>query len=78
MLARSILAFTVDHEAESRLSLPLTADVLASLTGLAIPLRKVPLLGGVSQEAAKSALGFLERHGLVVTGQIRPAGAARR
>ncbi|MGI9004713.1 MAG: hypothetical protein ACR2FU_00665 [Streptosporangiaceae bacterium] len=74
LLSRALLAFTVDYEAESRLSLPMTADVLAALTDRAIPLRHVPLLGGVSKEAVQSAIGFLERRGLAVAG-TDPAAA---
>lgn len=68
LLARALLLFTVDYEAESRLSLPLTADVVATLTDHAIPLRFVPILGGVSKEGVVSGIGFLERHGLAITG----------
>ena len=68
LLARGLLGFTLDFEAESRLSLPLTADVLASLTDRSVALRYVPMLAGVSKEGAQAGVGFLERHGLAITG----------
>ena len=68
LLSRVLLIFTADYEAESGLSLPMTAGMLAALTDRAVPMRQVPLLAGVSKEAAQAVLGYLERAGMVVTG----------
>jgi hypothetical protein len=77
LLARALLTFTVDYETESRLSLPVTADVLAVLVDRAVPRRYLPVLGGVSKEGVESAIGFAERRGLVVTGADPSGGRGR-
>ncbi len=77
LLSRVLLMYTADYEAQSRLALPVTADLVAALADRAVPMRYVPLLAGVSKEAAQAVIGYLERAGLVVTG-ADPSGSRGR
>ncbi|HKE65915.1 MAG TPA: hypothetical protein VKB59_14870 [Micromonosporaceae bacterium] len=64
-LSQVLLSFTLDYEAESQLSLPMSADVLRVIASDGTPVRDLPGLSGVSKEAIASSLGFLSRHGLI-------------
>jgi DNA-binding MarR family transcriptional regulator len=66
LLARALLAFTVDVERESRLSLPISANTLRVLDGHGVRLRDIPRLTGLSKEGNAMALGFLTRRDCVV------------
>ena len=61
LLSQVLLAFTMDFESESRLSLALGANVLRVLDEAGVRVRDVPLRTGVSKEAVSVSLGFLER-----------------
>jgi DNA-binding MarR family transcriptional regulator len=65
LLSRVLLAFTLDFERESSVSLALTADLLRVIPDAGVHVRQIPGLSGVSKEAVSAALGFLERHGYV-------------
>ena len=70
LLSQVLLRFTIDFEGESRISLPISANTLRVLEGrardgrdgVAVRVRDLPALTGVSKEANSMALGFLERH----------------
>jgi DNA-binding MarR family transcriptional regulator len=70
LLAQTLLRFTIDFEAQSRISLPISATTLRVLGGpepeLAVRVRDLPVLTGVSKEANAMVVGFLERHDCVV------------
>ncbi len=66
LLSRVLLAFTVDFERESNLSLAISANVLRVLNGTGVRLRDLPRLSGVSKEAIKMSLGFLVKRGYVL------------
>jgi DNA-binding MarR family transcriptional regulator len=66
LLAGVLLAFTLDFEQESPLSLPLCANILRVLGATAVNMRDMPARSGVSKEAIGMALGILDRRGLVV------------
>jgi DNA-binding MarR family transcriptional regulator len=74
LLSRTLLAFAIEFEAEARLSLAISANVLRVLEESGTPLRDLPKLSGVSKEAISMAVGFLKKMGLVV---IEPNAAAR-
>jgi hypothetical protein len=59
LLAKVLLAFAIDYERESELSLALCANVLRVLSDDGIRVRDLPRLSGVSNEAIKTGLGFL-------------------
>jgi DNA-binding MarR family transcriptional regulator len=66
LLSRVLLAFAVDFENESELSLAICANVLRVLNEKGVQVRDLPLLSGVSKEAISMALGFLGKRGLVM------------
>ena len=74
LLSRALLAYTVDFERESAISLPISADTLRVLIEAPTPLRDLPRLSGVSREAQNMATGFLSRIGCAV---IEPAPGGR-
>lgn len=71
LLSHALIAYTLEYEAESDLSLPIIANVLRVLDGSGVVVRELPARAGVSRESVKVALGFLERHGFV---ELRPVG----
>ena len=61
LLARVLLAFTLDFEDESRISLPVSANTLRVLDASGVRIRDLPVRTGVSKEANAMAVGFLQR-----------------
>lgn len=66
LLARVLLAFALEYESKSELSLALSANIARLLDRNGIPVRELPRLSGVSKEAVAMALGFLVKRGYVV------------
>ena len=66
LLAQVLLAYTLDFERESDLSLPLSANVVRVLDETGMDVRELPLVAGVSKEATSMALTFLTKTGYVV------------
>jgi DNA-binding MarR family transcriptional regulator len=75
LLSRVLLAFTLEFESESDLSLAISANVLRVLDEKGIRVRDLPALTGVSKEALKMALGFLQTKRMIV---IQPDPVAGR
>jgi DNA-binding MarR family transcriptional regulator len=75
LLSRVLLAFTLEVERGSPVSLPMSANVLRVLDEDETPLRDVPRRSGVSKEAISMAVGFLARRGDVA---VTPDPAGRR
>jgi hypothetical protein len=73
LLSRVLLAFTLDYEAASKLSVAIGANVLRVLNGSGVRLPEIPVLTGVSKEAVQACVGFLERHDCLTVGP-EPAG----
>ena len=65
LLSQVLLAYTLDFERESELSLPLSANFVRVLDGKGVSVRNLPLLTGVSKEATVMALTFLTKTGFV-------------
>ena len=65
LLAQALLAYTLDFESESELSLPLTANFLRVLRTAPVDVREIPRTAGVSKEATTMALNFLKKTGYV-------------
>jgi DNA-binding MarR family transcriptional regulator len=61
LLARPLVAFALEFERESALSLAIVANVLRVLEDTGIRVRDLPRLSGVSKEAISMATGFLEK-----------------
>lgn len=75
LLSRLLLAFTLDFEEESRVSLTICANTLRVLTMSGVRVRDIPVLTGISREGNAMATGFLRRIGCVVE---KPDPAASR
>ncbi|HEY7275389.1 MAG TPA: class I SAM-dependent methyltransferase [Trebonia sp.] len=73
LLARPLLAFARQYEAEPGPSLAISADVLRVLPDAGVHTKDIPALGGVSKESLAMALGVLRPRGLVTEGPD-PAG----
>jgi DNA-binding MarR family transcriptional regulator len=63
-LARVLLAFTIEYERQSDLSLALSANFLRVLDGADVAVRDLPRATGLSKEAASMSVGFLIRRKL--------------
>ena len=66
LLARPLVAFAVEFEAASLLSLAICANLLRVLREDPVPLRDLPVRSGVSKESVSMALGILDKQRLVV------------
>jgi len=67
LLSGVLLAFTLDFEAESRISLPISATTLRVLDQRGVRHRDLPRVTGVSKEANAMCAGWLVRHGCAVS-----------
>jgi len=75
LLSGVLLAFTIDFESGSRISLPISATPLRALERSGTPVGDLPRLTGVSREANAMCTGWLERHGCAV---MEPFASGRR
>jgi hypothetical protein len=84
LLAHALLAYTIDFEDASPVSLPLSANVLRVLRETGVPVRELPVLAGVSKEAVEVSLTSLRKTDYVIvegapaskrTIRVTPAGA---
>ncbi len=66
LLARVLLAFAIEFERESDLSLAISANVLRVLDEKGVRVRDLPLLTGVSKEAISVAMGILRKKRMAV------------
>lgn len=87
LLARALMAYTLEFEQGSPLSLPVSANVLRVLDGDGVPVRELPLLTGISKEAvAVSLTSLVKTEYVAVAGapvsrrtiRLTPAGEALR
>jgi methyltransferase (TIGR00027 family) len=74
LLSRPLLAFAVEFERDSDLSLAISADVLRVLSAEGVRVRDLPLLSGVSKEAIAMAMRVLATRRLAVTDQDTDGG----
>jgi hypothetical protein len=65
LLAQSMLAYMLEFERESDLSLPLAENVVRVLAADDLDVRELPAAGGISKEAVAMALTWLTKHGYV-------------
>jgi hypothetical protein len=75
LLAHALMAYTLDFEAGSPLSLPLSANVLRVLDDAGMPVRDLPSRTGISKEAVEVSLTSLTRTDYVV---VEGAPASKR
>ena len=76
LLSRALLAFTIEFERESDLSLSVSANVLRVLDDHGVNVRDLAELSGVSKEGISATLTFLEKRGVVVS-EPSPAGRGK-
>ena len=74
LLSRVLLAFTLEFERESDLSLAISANVLRVLSESGVRVRDLPLLTGVSKESINVAMGILQKRGIAVV-EPDPSGS---
>ena len=81
LLAQALLAYTIDFERGSALSLPIGENVVRILED-ELDVRDLPLASGVPKEAVRMALTFLTRNGFVTVDErqvrLTPKGRTAR
>jgi DNA-binding MarR family transcriptional regulator len=77
LLSKVLLAFTLDFERESDVSLAICANVLRVLAAKRERIRDLPRLSGISKEAIAIALGFLEKQGYLTSEKDSEDGRTR-
>jgi DNA-binding MarR family transcriptional regulator len=77
LLSQALLAFTIDFERESEISLALSANALRVLGESGVPLRDLPRLTGVSREAIAVSVRILERREYIVVEPDPARGRSR-
>jgi DNA-binding MarR family transcriptional regulator len=75
LLSRVLLAFAIEFERQSAVSLAISANVLRLVGDEGIRVRDLPRLAAVSKEAIATSLAFLQKHGYAV---IQPESAGSR
>ena len=65
LLSRVLLAFAIEFERESDLSLAVSADIVRVLDETGVRVRDLPRISGVSKDLIKVALGFLKKRGYI-------------
>jgi len=66
LLSRTLLAFAIEFERDSKVSLAICANVLRILGDQGARVRDLPRLAAVSKEAIATSLSFLEKQGYTV------------
>jgi hypothetical protein len=75
LLAHALMAYTLDFEKDSALSLPLSANVFRVLDGDGVLVRELPSLTGISKEAVAVSLTSLAKTDYVI---VEGAPASKR
>jgi hypothetical protein len=65
LMAQALLAYTLEHERYSDLSLPLAENVVRPLAAAEIDVGELPAAGGISKEGVAMALTWLTKNGHV-------------
>jgi DNA-binding MarR family transcriptional regulator len=73
LLSKVLFAFAIEFDRESNLSIAISANVIRILDEKAMPIRELSHLSGVSKEAIKMCLGFLEK-GRYIAVESNPEG----
>jgi hypothetical protein len=75
LLARPLTAFALEYEASGKLSLALSANLLAVLGTEPTPAREIPDATGIQRDQVDNVAGYLERAGLA---ELVPIPGAKR
>ena len=73
-----LLAFALEFERESDLSLAISANVLRVLNENGVRVRDLPLLTGVSKESISMAMGILQKKSLALVERVEPEPTGSR
>jgi hypothetical protein len=76
LLSKALLAFAIEFERESDLSLAISANLLRVLGEKGVRVRDLPLVAGVSREAISVSMGILRKKGIVVV-EPEPGGKGK-
>jgi DNA-binding MarR family transcriptional regulator len=71
LLSRVLLAFAIEFERESALSLAISANVVRVLDEKGVRVRDLPMLSGVSKEAIAMAMGILQKGNFVIVEPVK-------
>ncbi len=77
LLARVLLAFALEYEEDSPLSLAICADLLRVLEPEGTLAYRIPALAGISKAALAMGLGFLEKRGYIQLVSQKPVQVGR-
>jgi DNA-binding MarR family transcriptional regulator len=77
LLSRILLAFAIDFESESNVSLAICANVLRLSGEEELRVQGLPRLAGISKEAVAMALGFLEKRGYAAVTAASPGARTK-
>jgi DNA-binding MarR family transcriptional regulator len=77
LLSRVLLAFALEFERDSELSIAICANVMRLMDERGMRVRDLPCLSGVSREAINVALGFLQRKSLATIAPDQAGGRAK-
>jgi hypothetical protein len=75
LLSRVLLAFAIEFESESDLSLAICANVLRVLDEKGVRVRDLPALSGVSKESISMAMGILQKPKLAAVVESKPSAS---
>lgn len=77
LLSRVLLAFAIDFEAESEISLAISANLLRVLDETGVRVRNLPRLSGVSKESLNMAMGILRKGKLAAIEAEKPGNRTK-
>ena len=77
LLSKTLLAFAIEFERDSEVSLAISANVLRVVGADGVRVRDLPGLAGVSKEAIATALSFLGKQGYAVIAAESPGSRAK-
>jgi DNA-binding MarR family transcriptional regulator len=78
LLSKVLLAFAIEFESDSGMSLAISANVLRTIGQEGVPIRDLPRLAGISKEAVAMSLGRLEERGFTVVQAASTGSRAKR
>ncbi len=77
LLSKVLLAFAIEFESDSGISLAIVANVLRTIGPEGVPVRDLPRLTGVSKEAVAVSLGRLEERGFAAVQAASPGSRVK-
>ena len=78
LLSKVLLAFALEFERESDLSLAISANVVRVLDEKSVLIRDLPLLTGVSKASINTSLNYLQKQGFVIIETVPATGRGKQ